>query len=369
MIKGAELMAGAAAEGDGALAGWNGKGTLTHPMILSALARAGLSAELAPKIKTAIAHAGEALRKLDSRGYVVRRGKRPTHGVSRWDARWVVGRSMATEAMVNDKMGDVVLTAELWGEELRFECGPGGATLAEKVDLDFRALRADRVYQAADVTSWLQGVLYRECGATPLGRELYVPARGRVMAEALTEQMAAIWGEAWMSPLLPVATCDQLRRGVARGMHDEVRTIGASLASARESARAEGRTEVTTGTASRFLAQLEAIRDRMTSYVALCGAAVLEATSSAIGALSAELRPLCDVTSQRFAAMDLTGPVQTTPAQNMRGSAIRAADRALEERRAMLRAPAVPAPGPTAPAPVEEHQSDTAIRASLLEWD
>lgn len=319
-IQGKDLVvAGQAADGAGGLVCWAGMGALGRPAILAALSEAGLPVDWAPVAVTSKAHAGDAIRRLNSRGYIVRAARRAdlqakTGVRPMWDARWIVARSHAASGEVGGSAGTVEVAIELRGEAISFE---GDDALASEVREIFNALRAEEVYQAGDVTVWLGRVLCREMGATKLGLGHYVPAAQRARANALCAAMMIRWGRSWMCPLLPVATSDELRIGLARGMEDDVRAIAQSVENARSSARGENRQDMTPGKAASFLRSLGEVQERLGAYRSLCGDRAIAPAQRLIAELIADLATLADATSQRAALIELNdiGPAPVTAAE------------------------------------------------------
>lgn len=362
------VLAGAGAEGNGALVGWSGLGSLSRSEILATLADASLPAEWAPRSKSAVAHAGEVLGRLNLRGYVSRRAKtpapRPGERRRDWAARWTVVRVDAANAGVGDSAGAVVLTVELRREsdELAVD---GDAQLGASVLREYRELRDGEVYQAGDVTSWAVRLLRVHTGATPLGVGYYVPHGGRDVASRLAAALSARWGAGWICPLLPVATSQELRIGIARGLSDEVDRIGSSLARERAAATEASRADVSPAVAARLLRDLEAAQDRLAAYRALCGDDVIRPVAVKIAGLYATLGALADDASQRFALLDLDSPI-AAPVAPIVSPAERSADAALAVRRTPA-APVAPVARPEPERP--EPRPDQDERFSLIELD
>jgi hypothetical protein len=345
-----EIVAGAAAEGYGALAGWAGLGELRRAEILAALAEADLPADWAPVAKSAIAHAGGAVAALNNRGYISRRARtETTRGTRRdWKARWVVAVADAAAAEVNEPVGRVVLSVELRdGDDLAIE---GHAALAERVRGEYAALREAEIYAAGDVTAWLSRILSTRCGATRFGTGYYVPAAGRETANKLSAALKKRWGAGWIAPLLPVATSDELKVGVASGLADDVAGIKRSLEARRETAKRENRTDARPGEAAALGRELADIHERVAAYRLLCGDAVVAPIVAEIAALRETLRKLTDDASLRFSLLELfteTELAAAAPVAEGPSIAERAADVAAERRRAPSEPPvAVAAPPP-----------------------
>jgi hypothetical protein len=350
------VLAGAAAEGHGALAGWRGQGRIDRAQLLAALAEAGLPEEWAPRAKSAVGHAGTVVERCSHTGLIARRARkaaweRDPEGAKRRDyaARWLVAVSRASVAgEVGASVGTTVLVAELRDASddlvVTHADHPDWVALAERVRAEYRAARDAETLESHDVTEWLRRVLVERCGAARFGACLYVPRAGREVAERLSAALSTRWGQEWISPLLPVATSAQLAAGLARGLEHDAAQVAAELVSERADARRKQRTDVSPATAARVLSLAAQVADRADRYEPLCGAAALAPVRAALAALRAELEPLAGAAAQRFSLLELgdapeiaAAPVPARPA-----SARAAADRALEERRAAARAEAAP---------------------------
>lgn len=372
----------AAAEvSSGALSGWIGLGSLTRAAILAALVEAELPAEWAPAAKSDVAQLGRAMTALNNLGFIARRARRAdwrrvdiysSERERDYRVRWVAVAADAGAAELGQPVGEVVLTVELHdgSSDLHIE---GHAGLAARVQADYEAFRDAELYAAGDVTTWLRGILIRHCGATRYAMGYYIPAGGREVAQRLVSTLAKRWGSSWANPLLPVATSDELKVGIARGFADEVAGVARSLQSARETARKDavkahaaeveeaekaGRpapaapvnVEISAGTAARLLRDLGDVDERADAYRVIVGDAALADAVAQLRALHAELSPIADDVSQRFALLELA-PLDVEPAPAPVASpAEKAAERALVERQAELAAqkaaqqPAQPSP-------------------------
>lgn len=330
-------LAGEAAEGSGALTGWNGLGYLSRGEMAAALEEAGLPADWAPKAKSDVAYAGQAVKQCKNLGFFTRRARGAkwtkestfSEKTREYRARWIVARNLAKGANVGDAAGEVVVTVELRddsGDELVIDAAPGGESLAARIRADYHALRDKELFKAGHVTKWLVGILVTKCGAARYAMGYYVPASGRAIASKLVEAVSRRWGTNWASPLLPVATSDELRMGIARGFFDEVAGVARSLQSARETAREEKRAEVTPGVAARLLRELIDVDSRAAAYRVLVGDEILAPAVAELRKLRDELEPLSDDASKRFSLLDLSQPPVTTPAPKAKSPAEKAAD-------------------------------------------
>lgn len=357
------IIAGAAAEGHGAIIGWKGEGELTRAQLLQALAAAGLPAAWAPEPKSSVAQAGRAVASVADRSY--RTSRAPAVKGATWAARWIVEHVNAASAQVGDAAGSVVLTVELSkGGELTCQ---GRRDVATEIETRYAELTGAELYQAGDVTGWLRQTLYQRAGATAFGIGYYVKADGRDVASRLAAAMVELeWGSGWIAPLLPVATSDELRIGIARGLTDDVRRVAASLESERAAARRDDRTEIRPGQAAALLRELAEVDTRTDAYLALCGAEIMAPTVAEMRALHATLSALCDASAVRFAMVEMNDGTEVVAAvePTVSGAVQRAADAALAVRRETL-----------ANVPVERQAElfgerlDAATRAAGIEWD
>lgn len=329
------IIAGQAAEGSGALVGWSGQGALSRADILAALAAADCPASWAPAAKSCKAHAGQAVRRLDAIGYIVRAARRSDtdRAIERatgrtWEARWIVSRSHASSAEVGDAAGEVELTVELADGELTCK---GDSHLSAQVRSIFEALRDAESYQAGDVTTWLARVLINELGATRFGVGYYVPAGSRARANALVTSMSIRWGRAWICPALPVATSDELKMGIVRGLEDDVRAVQAVLVRERSMAREAKKGDMSPATAARLLRSVGEMSERVGAYRALCGDALVRPVVALLRSLTDDLGAIADATSIRGSLIEMDGPTEPAAPEPPSPAQI-AADRALAER-------------------------------------
>jgi hypothetical protein len=333
------VIAGAAAEGNGVLTGWEGAGALPLSVIDEILAAAELPGEWAPSAKSASAHLGKACTDLNHDGYVARRAESPkgsTAETRNWRVRWVIFR-------VNGNRNDLVeIELPTNHDELRIYDDPDrrdeAAPLIDKITARYRELREGVLFEAGDVTSWLSATLRARCGAARYSLGYYVPAAGRELATRLVAAASERWGKSWASPPLPVATGPELVAGLARGFLDEVKGVTKSLATSRERARAEKREDIRPGEAAGFLRDLGTLNERLGDYRALCGDEAIRPTVVELGALREELLKLTDDASVRFSLLELKVEAEiaadAAPVAEAPNSAERAADAATEARRA-----------------------------------
>ncbi len=334
-------LAGAAAEGSGALTGWNGLGSLSRAAIIEVLEEADLPTEWAPNAKSAIGHAGNAVGALKNLGFFTRRARGAkwekfsslTDAKREYRARWIVAVNLAKGANVGDAAGKVVLTIELrdGSDELFVD---GDTQLAERVSTDYTIARDSELFKAGDITSWLSSTLVSRCRAARYAMGYYVPAAGREVASRLINALSSRWGTNWASPLLPVATSTELKIGIARGFYDEVRGVARSLQAAREAARKDKKADISPAIAARLLRDLLDVDTRAAAYRVIVGEEALQDAIAEMVTLREVLAPIADDSSQRFAMLELdVAPSAQVVEAPQASPAERAADKAAEKVR------------------------------------
>lgn len=285
VLRGNDLVAGAAAEGNGVLVGWRGKGDMTRAAIATVLERAGLPTEWTPEAVSAEAQASRALATLKPDGFTVRTEKKKQRQVvelKECDARWLVD-SPNFGAGVGDKSGDVVLVATLTGDKLELE---GDEALAERVRAEYKARTDAELCKSADITTWMQNTLVEKMDAVRYGVGWYVPRVHAALAGTLCKAFEdAGWGaeDSWISPSLPIATGDQLRTGILRGLTAEVKDVLDRLSKEREIAKTkENREDIGPKRAVTFLNDLKTVGRRVVGYGTLLGAERVSSLRTAI---------------------------------------------------------------------------------------
>lgn len=304
MLSGRDMVAGAAAAGEAVLVGWSGKGELTREQISARLETAGLPTNLTPAARTAHAQAGRSTTEACGTKYDVtaeRRGSLP-EGAAPYAARWNISTPIHGAAIgqpASTTIGCVTLMAD---GTLATE---GPADLCAAIQAEYQRRIAGEVFQSADVTAWMRGVVCGTLGGVQLGGVYYVPRTGAARAEALCTSVAAVWGTNWITPALPVATSDQLRRGLVRGLSDEAAEILADLATQRKIAAqtaADGKrktADIGTRAAATFMLKLRTVAERALSYGALLGPELVTELRATVLAALETVEPLMDPAAQR----------------------------------------------------------------------
>lgn len=278
------LVAGAAAEGHGALTDWLGRGARTGASI------AGIVGDIIPESwlpapKDAPVQLGRAMQSVAGIHHIakpVRKSADPeVRATETWLARWIlVTMPRAQGVVAGQPYGDIVLVATLHGDQeagIRLTCeteptdDPTAAI--ERGDLcialrtAYTALVSAQVHQASDITRWLGYTLRRRLNAVRYGRSYYLPTETRAQAEQLVNAFRSDgWGANWMYPALPVATTGQLSLGLALGLALDVTELADDLGIARRAARDEGRLDVGPRALKTAREKLDIIKARINFY-------------------------------------------------------------------------------------------------------
>lgn len=244
-LEAGQVVAGAVAEGHGVLVGWRGDRQITRAVLLEALTGIGREA-WAPKPKDARAQAGRAMAAAGSSYHI--KADRKTGAITRNEGGNTSGRHTWRIGEINvmgrpgDNYGRTVAVMTLSPEG---ELGGNGDTdVIGRIVGDYTSRCAQELYTSADLTSWLATALSTHCGAVNYAVGWYIPAKHRDAAIALCNAVSKTgWGSDWLGsverPALPIATCDELRAGIARGLKDEVAQVLGKLHAEREAAQAE----------------------------------------------------------------------------------------------------------------------------------
>lgn len=242
-LESGQVIAGAVAEGHGVLVGWRGDRQITRAVLLEALRGIGRD-EWAPKPKDARAQAGRAMAAVGS-GYHIKADKKTgaitaSEGANTGRHTWRLGH-IDSMGQPGDAYGRNVAVMTLSPDGVL--SGAGDMAVINTIRDDYAARCASELYTSADLTQWLAGQLMGKCGAINYAVGWYIPARHKDAAIALCNAVSTTgWGSDWLGskerPALPIATCDELRDGLARGLKDEVAQVLAKLHTEREAAKA-----------------------------------------------------------------------------------------------------------------------------------
>lgn len=336
-LKSGDVVAGAIAAGNGILVGWHGERKITRAVLVEALRGIGRE-DWAPKPKDARAQAGRAMAATGNAYHVKadRKGAVTSHeGSASGRHTWRLGR-IDTMGGPGDAYGMTVLVMTLEPDGRLH--GAGDQNLAGAIVEEYTNRCSLELYTSADLTQWLSAVLSSHLGAVNYAVGWYIPARHRDAAIALCTAVSATgWGNDWLGskerPALPIATCDELRDGIARGLKDEVAAVLDRLhierqAAAEEKERrlaalkdiTETRALLEAEVAARrlagdigptraqtFLKELRAIAGRVAAYSEILGDERCSSAKRAVREVIAELEGLLGEAdngiSQRFSAV------------------------------------------------------------------
>lgn len=267
-----DMVAGASAEGHGVLVGWRGAGDLTRAQIASTLAGAGLPSSWIPEAVSARSQASRALSTLGLEVTPEKKSKAQVVEITDHDWRWIVSRPNYGGG-VGDKSGDIVLVATLVGDRLDLD---GEEELAALVRAEYSERIGSEICKSSDITGWLQSVILKELDGVRYGVGWYVPRRHAATANTLCQafERAGFGAEdSWISPALPVATGDELRSGLLKGLSSEVAAVVRQVAMERDTARTkEDRDDIGNKRAATFLGQLRTVGKRVIAFGNLLGA-------------------------------------------------------------------------------------------------
>lgn len=226
------VVAGIGADGHGVMTGFRGDGPLVRSRLLDMGRRSGIDETWMPPAKDAKVQLSRAIRKIAlHHGMSAEPEKKKNRQVVEardWASCWSIissgGEGAAPRA--GEAFGRRTLVATLFddaqGQSIEFD--PPDHPLAVAVQEEYDRIIGAEVFQAADVTGWLNRIHRDLLLGVRYGAGWYVPREHRAIAEQIAETfwVEERWGEAWMYPPLPVASSDQLSRGIAFGLQAEV---------------------------------------------------------------------------------------------------------------------------------------------------
>jgi hypothetical protein len=283
------LVAGAAAEGNGILVGWQGEGDITRTRLVALATQAGIPLGWLPSPKDPAVQLTRAVRAVAGGLYNCERAKKmhARVGEREWSSRWSLVRRVDDAGMMpvaGEKFGTIVLVVTLYvtrdadGErsaELDFDAPDPALIASVRAEYDTR-IGAER-YVASDITRWLAETIRYYLDGVRYGGNWYVPRQHRMLAEAICQTFqAAGWGRSWMSPPLPIATSDQLARGVANGLQGEVGDVVGEIAHLRDLAKADGKVDIGERAATSAMIRLRGIGERIVAYADMLGETLVE---------------------------------------------------------------------------------------------
>jgi hypothetical protein len=300
-----DIVAGARADASGVLVGWAGEGEMTRARIIQALAEAGVPEVWGPRSKSARSHVGVAIDRLASSG-MVPRAERSRGSDARYTARWNVAvlDVARSGALPGDATGTLAITFTLVDETLTFESTPGARSVAEGTVAEFQRMLADEVYKAGEVTDWLRGLLRERCHAVKFGGVWYVPARQAGVAEAVCTAVSTAWGTDWLLPVMPVASTDEVRHGLAKGLHREAAEVARLWEDTRLAAAAAGKA-VGARAAGTAFKRITEVAERVRGFSQVLEVPELESLRARLLETAERVRPYMNDSAQRGAVLEM----------------------------------------------------------------
>lgn len=223
------VVAGSAAEGHGILSHWAGERSLTVARVDEIGTRAGIDKEHLPKARKPETYAHAAVRQVAQQlGFYATKEKRDRLAADQdFDHKWRL-QPLAQSGEAGESAGAIALVVTLKKGELTFasDATTKSSLAAEEIARVYAEMKGAEVLTAGQVTSWLGAYLRDQLSAVKYGGCWYVPQGTRAAAERVIESFATSgWGSDWMYPPTPIATSEQLARGVANGLAAEVEEL------------------------------------------------------------------------------------------------------------------------------------------------
>ena len=295
------FIAGAADHAAGKFFGFGGQGSLRRDALLTLIAAAGMDADMAPGVKSAHAQAGEAVARLNGRGFVVRtdkaRSTRDANGQEiprTWKARWIVAQQSGSGFTT---VGTVALTLE---GKLEFSTGftPG---LAAGISGDFETLVAGAVYDATDISSWLRTIFAQQFRGVLVGSNWYVRSRNVENAERLCSTLAETWGRNWLLPAVPMIASDELSEGIVQSFVADASIVMDQFACERDATDESGKViGIGKRRAAGMLSQVRDLIERCAGFAIMFGEKRTSDVKRKLVAIAEEIQSETDDISTRF---------------------------------------------------------------------
>lgn len=290
-------IAGASQHAAGKFFGFGGQGSLKRGALLGIIASCGLDADIAPGVKSAHAQAGDAVGKLNGRGYVVRTDKaRPGTGEPRtWKARWIVGRQSGSGF---DTIGRVMLSME---GKLEFSSS-FPVDVAAGIRADFETAVAGEVYDATDVSSWLRSVMVLVFRGVSVGGNYYVRTKHADAAERLCTTLSKTWGRSWLLPAVPMVASDELSEGIVQSFIADADAVMDTFITERDAIDPETKKKIGIGKrrAAGLLSQVREMIERCAGFASMFGERRTAEVKRKLVSIAEEIQASTDDISTRF---------------------------------------------------------------------
>jgi len=277
-IRHGNLVAGAAADNQGILIGWEGRHERTRARLFELAAQANIPREWMPAAKEPTVQLSRAVQAAAGGAYNCEQEKKKDRQVPEareWRSRWMlVRRSTDGLPTAGGRFGEIALVVTLYtdtGEpELVFDTED--TELRDTVEREFRSRVDDALYTASDITKWIGEVVRLRLDGVRYGGNWYVPRSSRTIAETLCEVLREDgWGKNWMNPPLPIATSAQLSMGIAIALQEEVDDVMEEFLRLRKMAQDDGRKDVGETGASNMMVRLRFVGERIVGFSHLMG--------------------------------------------------------------------------------------------------
>ncbi len=276
------LIAGAVAEGNGIIFAWRGSGELTLGQIEDLCAKHNLS-HLVPESKSTHALAARAIRSAIGSGYALKALSKPKGAAyaARWAWSTVDGHA---DLNLNDNSGQVAGIAQL-NLDNTLVCEGVHST---KIGEEYNRLKNGEVFSAIDITNWIAGFV-RSANGIKLGTAHYLPSNVVSTYEHFIVDLSNNWGDDWLLPT-PIATTEQLRIGLSKGLFAEYNDLLSELQSADKAAKERKAVGLGVRAATSFVRKFTELQERAKGFAVLIGAervnVVVQACAEQVNTLS-----------------------------------------------------------------------------------
>jgi len=317
-MRSGEILAVTDAVASGKAFSWDGQGEFTRADLLAVLRAAGLPESWAPSPTSPKALAGLVVTGENRHGLIAKperlgKGSRKARVVVGADgmprqyvSRWTIQEP--SHGNVGEHAGTILATATVWVDgSITVD---GDPTIKARVETEYNRRRDEEVYEAGQVTAWLQSTICREWHAIK-HYGWYIPARHVDAAMRLYNAIKSQWGN-WRIPM-PMVTCDALRAGLTKSLADEVNRILADIEREHQAGlvATPRRMQLTPTRAAAFLAQLSELGARAGKHVEVLGGEYATKVRDGIAVAMRSLEDLCTPGDVRASLLELDRNIDT----------------------------------------------------------
>lgn len=292
-----QLVAGAMAEGNGIIFAWRGHGELTLGQLTDLCTKHGLG-HIVPEGKSNHALAARAIRSAIGSGFALKTLSKPRAAsyAARWAWSTIDGKA---DLNVNDNAGQVAGVAQL-NLDGTLVCD---GTYATKIGEEYNRLKNGEVFSAIDITNWIASFVCR-AGGIRLGTAQYLPSSEVKTYERFIVELSNVWGDDWLLPT-PIATTEQLRMGLHRGLMNEYNDLLAELQAADRAAKERKAVGLGVRAAVSFVRKFTELQERAKGFALLVGAERVNVVTQACAEQVNSLSHLAGDTATRGAMLEL----------------------------------------------------------------